>query len=211
MGGLGVRPPFNIYKDMATVEKTIRPPSYMKDISIYGSGGEKLFLSLEASKFDRKGYKVFDVTEDIGYQYVDVDFVISKNSSIDVLPSIDKVLASKEFEKIEVKVDTRALETGNLPYEFISHGSSGWSVITEADYVYMILCDETDGKIVAKNAMWIDMSKWHEFVKNRRINKKINFIKNESIVDLLCRISDMRDNGVILTEKNINIEIDGNS
>lgn len=190
---------------MAMVEKTIRPPSYMNDISIYGSGGEKLFLSLESEKINGKGYKIFDVTENIDYQYVDVDFVIGKTSSVDKLPSTEEVIGSKEFEKVEVKVDTRALETGNLPYEFISHGSSGWSVLTKADYVYMILCDESNDKIVAKNVMWIDMMKWHDFVKNRRIDKKINFIKNESIVDLLCKIKDMRDNGVILTEKRINI------
>ena len=195
---------------MATVEKTIRPPSYMSDINVYGSGGEKLFLSLESSKFDAKGYKVFDVTTDINYQYIDVDFIISKNGSLNALPGVDDVLASREFEKIEVKVDTRALETGNLPYEVISHGSGGWSIVTKADYVYMILCDETEGKIVAKIAMWIDMAKWHEFINNRRISKKINYIKNESIVDLLCRINEMRDSGVILTEKKINIELDGN-
>jgi hypothetical protein len=129
--------------------------------------------------------------------------------SIDKLSenSIDK----ERVEKIEVKVDTRALETGNLPYEFISHGSSGWSVITKADYVYMILCDESEGKIIAKSILWIDMAKWHEFVKNRKIKKRINHIWNESIVDLLCRIDDMKDSGVIFTEEKINIELNGDS
>ena len=127
------------------------------------------------------------------------------------MPPIDEVISGKNFEKIEVKVDTRALETGNLPYEFISHGSSGWSVITKADYVYMVLCDESDGKIIAKSIMWIDMTKWHEFVKNRKIKKRINHIWNESIVDLLCRIDDMKDSGVIFKEEKINIELNGDS
>ena len=196
---------------MAIVRKTSRPPSYKNDIKIYGTGGEKLFLSLESDKIESKGYKIFNVSSDIDYQYIDVDFIISKDSSVDNLPPIDEVISGKNFEKIEVKVDTRALETGNLPYEFISHGSSGWSVITKADYVYMILCDESEGKIIAKSIMWIDMAKWHEFVKNRKIKKRINHIWNESIVDLLCRIDDMKDSGVIFTEEKINIELNGDS
>jgi hypothetical protein len=75
----------------------------------------------------------------------------------------------------------------------------------------MILCDESEGKIIAKSIMWIDMAKWHEFVKNRKIKKRINHIWNESIVDLLCRIDEMKDNGVIFTEEKINIELNGNS
>lgn len=199
---------------MAVVERTIRPPSYMNDINVYGSGGEKLFLSLESDKIKAKGYEIFDVTTDTNYQYVDIDFVVSKIPYIDQLPIIDDVLTSKEFEKIEVKVDTRALETGNLPYEFISHGSTGWSVLTKADYIYMVLCDEIDSKLIARNVMWIDMRKWDEFVEDRRIAKKINFIKNESIVDLLCRIDDMKKNGVILVDKKVSIELNqsyGNS
>ena len=199
---------------MATVERTIRPPSYMNDIKVYGSGGEKLFLSLESDKMATKGYKIFDVTTDVTYQHADVDFVVSKVPSIDKLPTVEEVLSSKEFEKIEVKVDTRALDTGNLPYEFISHGSSGWSVLTRADYIYMVLCEEVNNKLVAKNVMWIDMLKWHGFVDDRRIKKKVNFIKNESIVDLLCKIDDMKNNGVILVDKKVNIELNqsyGNS
>ena len=52
--------------------------------------------------------------------------------------------------------------------------------------------------------MWIDMKKWHNFANNRRIKKWINYIKNEDIVDLLCKVSDMRDTGVITREKSIN-------
>ena len=196
---------------MAIIGKTSRPPSYKNDIKVYGTGGEKLFLNLESDKIESKGYKIFNVSSDIDYQYVDIDFIISKNPSVENLPPIDKVISVKDFEKIEVKVDTRALETGNLPYEFISHGSSGWSVITKADYVYMILCDESDDKIVAKSVMWIDMAKWHEFVKNRKIKKRINHIWNESIVDLLCRIDDMKNSGVIFKEEKINIELNGDS
>ena len=192
---------------MATIDSTNRRPSYMNDIEKYGSGGENVFVSLEGKSAEDKGYKIFDVTKDINYQYVDIDFVICKDKRIEDLPSIDEVLSNDVFEKVEVKVDTRALETGNLPYEFISHGSSGWSVITKARYIYMILCDESGNNVTANTVMWIDMHKWHKFVQDRRTVKKINFIRDESIVDLLCKINDMRENGVILSEKNVNIKL----
>jgi hypothetical protein len=192
---------------MAVVEKTERPPSYIHDINKYGGGGEKIFLALEGGNFSRKKYRIFDVTKDKQYQFVDVDFVISKDGAIDKLPEIEKVLALDSFEKVEVKVDTRALETGNLPYEVVSHGSTGWSVLTKATYVYMILCIEGGGETIAKKIMWIDMNKWHSFAQNRNTTKKLNIIKNESIVDLLCRINDMREYGVILSEKDINFKV----
>jgi hypothetical protein len=179
----------------------------MNDIEKYGSGGENVFISLEGKSAEDKGYRIFDVTKEVEYQYTDIDFIICKDKTIEKLPSIDEVLSNDVFEKVEVKVDTRALETGNLPYEFISHGSSGWSVITKAKYIYMILCDESGNNVTAKTTMWIDMHKWHRFVQDRRIAKRINFIKDESIVDLLCRISDMRANKVILSEKKVNIQL----
>lgn len=192
---------------MGTLKETSRKPSYMKDIERYGSNGEKLFLDLEGDKFKEKNYVVFDVTKDKDYQFNDIDFVISKNPNVNELPSVDSVLSDKDFEKVEIKVDTRALRTGNLPYEFISHGSSGWSVITKSNYVYMILCSEEGDNVVARRILWIDMAKWSDLAKNRRIPKKINYIENESIVDLLCKISDMRDNGVIIAEKEVLINI----
>lgn len=198
---------------MGVVDSTNRMPSYMNDIEKYGTGGESLFLSIENEKITNKGYKVFDVTKDIDYQYADVDFVISMDGNIDSLPDFETVLNGKSFIKVEVKVDTRAIDTGNLPYECISHKSLGWSVITKSDFVYMILCDEHDGELIAKSVMWIDMNKWHDFVKNRRIEKKVNYIRNEAIVDLLCKINDMRNYKVIISERSINqnITVNGNN
>lgn len=182
----------------------------MNDIFIYGEGGENLFLKLESDKIIEKKYKLFDVRKDKGYQFKDIDFIISKNENLDELPDIEDVLTNENFIAVEVKTDMVALFSNNLPYEFISHGSSGWSVITKANYIYMILCRECDDNVIAEKILWIDMHKWTKFVQNRRINKKINYIKNECIVDLLCNIQDMRNNGVIINEKNISIKINGN-
>jgi hypothetical protein len=194
---------------MSVLNETKRKPSYMNDIYTYGDGGENLFMSLEHQKINERGYKLFDVRTNKDYQFVDIDFVISKNSNLDELPNINEVLDSKDFIKVEVKTDMVALFTKNLPYEFISHESSGWSVITKADYIYMILCREHDDKVIAEKVLWVDMHKWTKLVENRRIKKKINYIKNECIVDLLCKIEDMNDNGVIISEKKVFFDING--
>lgn len=192
---------------MAVLESAGRRPSYMSDIEKYGAGGERVFVSLEENKIHDKGYSLFDVTKVKEYQHADIDFVISKDSDIGTLPCIDEVVSSERFEKIEVKLDTRALSTGNLQYEVISHGSLGWSVITKSDYIYMVLCEEDEETLVVRKILWLDMKKWNAFAQDRSRKKRINFIQNEEIVDFLCRISDMRSYGVILSERNVNIEL----
>jgi hypothetical protein len=193
---------------MGIVEHTGRPPLFEADVKKYGSGGENLFISIESDKILRKGYKIFNVTNDSEYQRVDVDFVVAKDNNIDSLPSIEKVLSDNMFNKVEVKVDTRALDTGNLPYECVSHGKPGWSFITKADYIYMILCEEGVNRLTAKKAMWIDMNEWNNFIKKHGSEHRVNYIQNEVIVDLLCKIENMENNGVIISSKNIDIPLE---
>lgn len=192
---------------MGVVEHTGRKPSFMSDVKKYGSGGEGLFVFLEEDKMKKKGYNLFNVADNHDYQLNDVDFVVAKDSKITSLPTTEEVLTNDVFDKVEVKIDTRALETGNLPYEFVSHGKQGWSFITKADHIYMILCEENGSELVAKKIMWIDMHKWHEFVRVYRPENKLNHIKNEVIIDMLCRINDMINNGVIISVRDINIHL----
>ena len=101
--------------------------------------------------------------------------------------------------KIEVKLDSRATYTQNIPYEMVSHNSSGWCVVTKCDFVYMVLTEKDSSNIVRR--LWINMKKWHKFCADRSNKKEINIIKNENIVDLLCKISDLENNEVITDVK----------
>lgn len=185
------------------VEETSRKPDFKNDVKTYGTNGENLFLSLYDEDFKKKGYSVYNVTDDVRYQTVDVDFVISKDGS-DLGP-INEVLDDANFEKVEVKVDTRALDTGNLPYEMISHAELGWSIITRCDKVFFILAREEDDKRTAELGVWVDMKKWREFIHNKNNKKRCNFIKSEDgIADLLCRVNDLRSTGVIIKETPLN-------
>lgn len=88
-----------------TIE-TSRKPDYYSDIDTYGKFGEELFLKEYSHLFIR------DVRSDPDHQKTDVDFLVNGR------------------HRVEVKVDTVALKSGNIAYEMVSHGSSGWSVIT---------------------------------------------------------------------------------
>lgn len=176
---------------MGVVNETTRKPNYYNDIEKYGKFGEDIFINYAKDKCCKKGYRLIDVREDKEYQKKDIDFIIDKGESGE--------------EKIEVKVDTRALETGNLPFEYISHCASGWSVATECDKVFMVLAE--DGyELKAMVALWIDMTKWKEWMSVRDSNgRMINYIKSESgIVDILCKIEVLKEKGIILSEVPLN-------
>ena len=161
-----------------TIE-TSRKPDYYSDIDTYGKFGEELFLKEYSHLFIR------DVRSDPDYQKTDVDFLVNGR------------------HRVEVKVDTVALKSGNIAYEMVSHGSSGWSVSTQADYVYMVLAK--DNPLTPVWAIMIDMKRWHDFCADRKTPKKMNVIQSESIVDILCKINDLRKYGVIIREKRFEI------
>lgn len=154
-------------------DKTQRPPNYYSDIDKYGKFGEDVFLS----KY--KNLKITDVRNDKRYQQNDIDFIITKDKNY----------------YVEVKTDTVAQKTGNLAFEVISHGACGWSVVTKADFVYMVLADDDLNYI---SSFWIDMKKWKEYCSNRKTPKKLNVITSENIVDLLCKIKDLKEYKVIV-------------
>ena len=178
---------------MALVEETARKPNYEKDIE-YGKVAEEDFEEI-SKKFEDKGYTVFDVRKEKIYQNNDIDYVIDKEGK-DLLPSFESVMCDKRYQKIEVKLDGRGFETGNFPYEVISHSSSGWCITTKCDYVYFVLTESNTDNILKRG--WIDMEKWHEYCANRKMRKKLSYIKSEKgIVDLLCNMEDMEKKGVL--------------
>jgi len=160
---------------MNITQETSRKPNYFKDIE-YGKIGEIDFENNIVGKINKRGYSLFDVRDERNYQNCDIDYVIDKNGK-DKLPPIETVLEDKIYVKIEVKLDSRAISTSNIPYELVSHSSSGWCVTTKCDYVYMVLTEKDNSKILKR--LWIDMKKWHEFCANRKKGKKLSIIEDE--------------------------------
>ena len=156
-------------------EYTSRKPDYFSDIETYGKFGEDLFLE------DYKNLSIKDVRKSKFYQQVDIDFIVN----------------DKWF--VEVKVDTVALKTGNLAFEVISHNSLGWSSITQADFIYIVLAE--DKPLKAIKTILINMPTWREYCANRKTIKRINTIQSEGIIDILCPIEELKKHNVIIKEK----------
>lgn len=178
---------------MNEVEQTKRRPDFRKDID-YGKIAEKDFIDNMAPLFKEKGYTIFDVSGIREYQLVDIDYIIDTKGYTRLL-DFDTVMKDKDYKKVEVKLDSIALETGNLPYEVVSHTNLGWSIITKCDVCYMCLAERDSGNIVKR--AWIDMEKWTAFCKDTKKKKKVSYIKDENIVDLLCRIQDLDDDKIL--------------
>ena len=132
-----------------SVDKTNRPPDFNSDVEKYGTWGENLFIETYRPKFENKGYTAFNVTKNPEYQIIDIDYVIAKHgkreekSQLEEIPyNINDVLSLNDFEKVEVKVDTRTIDTGNVPYEMVSHSQLGWCLRTKCDKVFFIIAKE---------------------------------------------------------------------
>lgn len=205
-----------------SVDFTARKPNFKTDIDTYGTWGESLFTSLYMKAFEEKKYGVYNVSKDPFFQERDIDFIIAKKplygEDYDGLDN-DKLypdefpedlkevcLTSPDFERVEVKVDTRTITTGNIPYEVISHGQPGWSLVTKCNRVFFIIARENGNALTPVSSLWLDMEKWHEYIYDRTTRKTCNFIKSESgIADLLCKVEDLRNYGVIVSEKSLTV------
>lgn len=188
-----------------SVTQTFRPPSFGSDVLSYGKVGERFFVNFHGPQFIQNGYKIYDVSNVPFWQKIDVDFVITKSEN-EISNDWDCV-NNPAFTKIEVKVDTRAHDTGNLPYEVISHGNFGWSINTHADKVFMVLCNDgfQDGKLYAYEEYLIDMKKWKDFGSyGSNSFRRPNAIYNEEIYDFLHKIDELKKEGVIIAEQKIN-------
>lgn len=201
-----------------SVDKTNRPPDFKSDIDRYGTWGEALFSETYAKTFSKRGYGLYNVTKDPFFQVRDIDFVVAKSplyeEDYDGLDndkqfpdewddSINEVvMTSPDFEKVEVKVDTRTIDTGNIPYEMVSHSQLGWCLATKCDKVFFIIAREEGENLTPVRGLWLDMEKWRDFIADKTTKKKCNFIRSENgIFDLLCKVDDLQKYGVIIGEK----------
>lgn len=201
-----------------SVDKTARKPNFKADIDTYGTWGESLFISTYLTSFEGKKYGVYNVSKDPFFQVRDIDFIIAKKPLYDdgydgldndkqypdEFPEDLKevCLHHPDFEKVEVKVDTRTIDTGNIPYEMISHAQLGWSVVTCCDKVFFIIARENGDGLTPVKGLWLDMVKWREFIADRNTRKISNLIRSEQgIADLLCKVDDLKEYGVVIGEK----------
>lgn len=190
-----------------SVYETSRQPDFQKDIATYGKIGENFFMNTFGKALTSRGEQVYDVSNRLFWQKIDVDLVISKGGK----PLVDsfEAVSDDSFLKIEIKVDTRAAHTGNLPFEIISHGGWGWGIKSHADKVFVVLCEDgiQNGMIYAHKAYLIDMLKWKVFASysSNTFRNAPNRIVNEEIYDFLCKIEHMKKvPGLILGEIEIN-------
>lgn len=191
-----------------SVEKTKRPPNFESDVERYGTWGEALFRDTYTKSFNKKGYRLYDVTKDPHFQFRDIDFIVAKSSfQPDYYGGFDngmndEIMASPDFEKVEVKVDTCTIDTGNAPYEMVSHSQLGWCLRTKCDKVFFIIAKEEGENLTPLKGLWLDMNKWHDFIADKDTIKRPNYISSEDgIFDLLCKVDDLRSYGVVIGEK----------
>lgn len=180
--------------------ETTRKPNFHDDIKKYGKLGETLFTRIFTPYAKKRQMDLIDVSETPEFQNVDIDFLISPKILDLENINLRRILKDKDIRKFEVKVDTRAATTGNIPFEIISHHKfRGWSHLTKADYIVFFLSDMDCTSI--SSMLMVDMPKWREMVESRKSRYRINHIYNEGIVDLLVPISEMKKEQVIIYEK----------
>lgn len=154
-----------------------REPDFTNDMENYGKLGEEVFIK-EYSHLD-----VEDVRNNSWYQNEDIDFIVNHK---------DRKI------KIEVKTDTVAYATNNIVYEVVAHNSSGWGMISNADYIYEVLIND-DMKVV--KTLLVNLRIWKQFIKSRKAPKKLAVLKETDTVNLLCSIDELRSFGAITREK----------
>jgi len=180
--------------------ETSRKPNFHSDIRKYGKLGERTFTRIFTPYARKRQMDLIDVSETPEFQDVDIDFLISPKILDLENINLKRILNDRDIRKFEVKVDTRALTTGNIPFEIISHHRfRGWSYLTKADYIVFFLTDMECTSI--SRMLMVDMPKWREMVESRKARYRINHIYNEGIVDLLVPIAEMRNEHVIVHER----------
>ena len=196
---------------MAVLESAIEPRDYDKYLNTYGKEGEKDFETYIKPRIKNK-YSLHNVSDIKEYQYISIDYVIDKLNR-PKLPDINTVINDDNFVKIEVKNTFTGQNSGNVAYELTSsteltdknrrgykkkrdkngnllkygYDCVGWSLKTKANFVYHTFANKETHQI--EKRAWIDMIKWHEFVKNPRNQLVTNVLYNERVVDILCPIS----------------------
>ena len=99
-----------------------------------GKYGERIV----AAALTERGHKVIDVSQEVYYQYKDIDFLLTKNG---------------KTTSLEVKNDIRSNETGNIFIEMfnqnnVSRNYRGWFLYCEATYFCFLQQEYGKGHII---------------------------------------------------------------
>ena len=180
---------------MGIIKKAGREPDFESDNAKFGKLAEDDFIRNFNNNPRNKEKTLFDVRDKKEYQKIDVDFVIDNDGGTE-LPNIEEVLSNTErYRKIEVKYNSRALDTGWITFEVYSHKNAGWGLFTKSDLLYIVFTNPY-GEIILERA-WIYMDKWKEYAFNRETKTRPNWIENEKVFDILHELGDMKNKGII--------------
>lgn len=180
---------------MGIIKKTGREPDFESDNSKFGKLAENDFIRNFNNNPRNKEKTLFDVRDKKEYQKIDVDFVIDNDGGTE-LPNIEEVLSNtKRYRKVEVKYNSRALDTGWITFEVYSHKNAGWGLFTKSDLLYIVFTNPY-GETILERA-WIYMDKWKEYAFNRETKTRLNWIENEKVFDILHELNDMKNKGII--------------
>ena len=106
--------------------------AFSEDLAFGKAGERAAWLALLESPKTRQ---VLDVRDDLYFQERDIDFL-----QLDI---------KNKVNKIEVKTDRKAHETGNIAFETMSNSNDGCLARSEADYIYYYL--DATGEVIIIN------------------------------------------------------------
>lgn len=179
---------------MAVLEQAGRKPDFKKDVETFGKLAEDDFVRNFHNNPNNKNKTLFDVRGVLEYQQSDIDFIIDSLGRKE-LPQFQDVMSDERCKKIEVKYNSRALDTGWITFEVFSHKNAGWGLFTKCDLMYMVFTEKYTSNIIKR--AWIFMDKWKKYASNRQTKAKANWIDNEKVFDILHELKDMEKNGII--------------
>lgn len=182
----------------------LRESNFQNDMKI-GKIGEDDLINL--LKISPKTEHIEDVSDNPFFQMLDIDIIqftqlrdSGEPYTADDVKEIFLTHSKKRnfFNAYEVKTDTRAEETRNVPYEIISHDNAGCCGITRSDYVYFVFLDNTTREI--KERWLITTKEWRQFIRekfNEAYIKLHNFNRtNDKVLNFLCNIEEMEKQNV---------------
>lgn len=182
----------------------LRESNFQNDIKIGKIGEEDLIKILANSP---KTEHIEDASNDPLFQLLDIDVIqftqLKKDGTQYTINDVKEAFLTHStkrdfFNAYEVKTDTRAEETRNVPYEMISHDNTGCCAITRADYVYFVFLDNATREI--KERWLITTKDWRQLIRehfNETYVKLHNFNRtNDKVLNFLCNIEEMEKQNV---------------
>lgn len=141
---------------------------FAKDLIVGQCGEDKVYNFLRHKKNVKQ---IMDVTQAKKYQNDDIDLLVQTNDD--------------EVYSVEIKRDTMADKTGNIPYETKSNSNVGCLERSKADYIFWV----TDNHIY-----------WHSLTSIRKyidLTEPVLIKMGDNARGYLLPIEDLKEKGVL--------------